>query len=81
MYWEQPAGTSAFLKSIILINVINTDGAQPGLRPISALQNVTLDMCIRVSCNYLFENKFIFTIRRSIIQDPFDKHQDSHVEK
>jgi len=42
MYWEQSFGTVASLKSIMLINVINTDGAQPGLRPGSVSQNIAL---------------------------------------
>jgi len=68
----------------MLINVINTDGAQPGLRPRSALQSIALrERCVYayIYCNYLFKDELIFTVGRSLIQNPFNKHQDSHVEK
>lgn len=63
----------------MLINVINTDGAQPGVRISSALQNITLEMY--TYCDHSVQDKLIFTWSRSLIQNPFDKHQDNHVEK
>lgn len=79
IYCEQPALTFASLKSIILMNVIRTDGAQPGCRSNSELQSILRQRC----CDYSLEDTYhaILTIRRSVVQNPFGEHQGSHVSK
>lgn len=63
------------------MNVIRTDGAQPGFRSNSELQNITYISDVTRLDIHLKMYHRVLTVRRSIVQNPFDKHQGGHISK
>jgi len=81
MYWEQPVGTSVccLLNIIILMNVIKTDGAQRGVN-FSSAHDKHLALAVKYVDRSVIDHRML-TAGRSVVQDPLDEHQGSHVKK